>query len=92
MEKGKTNPEYVAETSMLTVSPQDYERLALGEEKKAKVKSSSGEIVVTCRAAAGPEGIFSLPLGAPANLLIDEQTFGTGVPNFKGIDVEVQAL
>jgi len=92
MEKGKLSPEYLAETSMLTVCPQDFERLALGEEKKARVKSSSGEIVVTCRTADGPEGIFSLPLGAPANRLIDGETHGTGVPNYKGFDVEIQAL
>jgi formylmethanofuran dehydrogenase subunit D len=92
MEKGKITAEYIAETTTLTLSPHDYQRLELAEEKKARVKSDSGEIVVTCRYANGPDGVFFLPLGAPANLLIGEQTYGTGVPSYKGLPVEVQAI
>jgi formylmethanofuran dehydrogenase subunit D len=92
MEKGKLSAEYIAETATLTCSPEDYQRLELGERQKARVKSDSGEITVTCRKAAGPDAVFFMPLGAPVNLLIGEQTYGTGVPSYKGLPVEVQAL
>lgn len=92
MELGKHSDGYIAETAMLTLSSADLERLELGEEKKAVLKSNSGEEVVTCRGAEGPDGVFFLPLGPVANALIGEETGGTGVPCYKGLEVELRPL
>ena len=89
MEKGKFSEEYTEEVSTLTVSPEDFASLRLDEGKKAVLKSSAGKITVTCRSLDGPQGIFFLPLGPQANLLVSEETYGTGVPDFKGIPVEL---
>jgi formylmethanofuran dehydrogenase subunit D len=92
MEKGKFSEEYRQEISTLTVCPEDFAVLGLGQDKKALLKSEAGEITVTCRPAEGPRGIFFLPLGPMANLLIAGETHGTGVPDFKGIPVTLGPL
>ncbi|KTE91137.1 hypothetical protein AT727_05945 [Desulfitobacterium hafniense] len=92
MEKGKFSEEYRREIASLTLNPDDFARLQLGEEKRALLKSGAGEVEVICRAAEGPQGIFFLPLGAVANELLDEETHGTGVPDFKGIPVRIAAI
>jgi formylmethanofuran dehydrogenase subunit D len=90
MEKGKNSPEYIAETTTLTLSPRDYQELGLAEGRRVEIRSSSGRELVTCRSAEGPDGVFFLPLGPAANALIDEQTGGTGVPSYKGFPVEIE--
>lgn len=89
MEKGKFSEEYVKAISTLFINPDDYNCLGLTEDNKAIVKSSVGEITVTCHPTEGPKGVFFLPLGHLANQLIGEGTHGTGVPDFKGIPVTV---
>lgn len=87
MEKGKFSEEYRQEISMLTINPEDFAALGLAEDRKATLKSPDGQITVICRAAEGPKGLFFLPLGPLANRLIGAETYGTGVPDFKGISV-----
>jgi formylmethanofuran dehydrogenase subunit D len=91
MEKGKNSEEYIREISTLFVNPEDCSRLGLSENSRATLKSSAGEIIVRCRPAEGPEGIFFLPVGPLANQLIGEETLGTGVPDFKGTPVTIIA-
>lgn len=92
MEKGKSSAEYLQEISTLSVCPEDLERLQLEQDNEALLKSAAGEIRVTLRSAAGPQGFFFLPLGPSANRLIGEETYGTGVPNYKEIPVVLSAL
>lgn len=87
MEKSKRSEEYSREISTLSISPEDCARLGLTGDDRAILKSSAGEITVTCRPAEGPGGVFFLPLGPLANRLIGENTQGTGVPDFKEIPV-----
>lgn len=89
MEKGKFSAEYVQEISTLTLHPEDFAFLGLGADRQAVLKSPAGAVVVTCRAAEGPRGIFFLPLGPVANRLLGTETYGTGVPDFKEIVVTV---
>jgi len=92
MEKGKSSAEYLQEISTVSVSPEDLAKLDVNQDNKALLKSAAGEITVTCRSAAGPQGIFFLPLGHLANRLIGDETYGTGVPDFKGIPVVLSSL
>ncbi len=62
MEKGKFSAEYEQEISTLTLNPEDFAELGLGEDMRAVLKSPEGEVNVTCRSAAGPKGIFSCRL------------------------------
>lgn len=87
MEKGKYTEEYIQEISTLTVSHEDYAILGLNQNNRVVIRNSAGKITVACRSKEGPSGLFFLPLGPLANMLISEETNGTGVPNFKGIPV-----
>jgi len=87
MENGKGSQEYLEEISTLTLSADDLALLGIAPGGRAVLKSSEGEVTVTCRTAKGPRGVFFLPLGPVANQLISGETHGTGVPNFKGIQV-----
>jgi formylmethanofuran dehydrogenase subunit D len=91
MEKGKYTEEYARETSTLSVNPDDLAELGLNSEMLAMLESNEAKIIVTCREADGPKGVFFLPLGQAANQLIGKETLGTGVPDFKGIHVRLRA-
>jgi len=92
MEKGKLhNDEYLQEISSLTISQEDLDALALGEEKKALLKTDVGEVVVYCRPGDVPSGLFFLPLGHIANSVTWAETQGTGVPDFKGVTAVLTA-
>lgn len=92
MEKGKRTPEYAAETSTLSLCPEDCAALGLQAGDILKIRSQSGETQVTCRPAEGPPGIFFLPLGPTANQLIGLETHGTGVPDFKHTAVVLETV
>ena len=85
MEKGKFTREYIDEISSLTLNHKDLDALGLGGDMKALLKTSTGEVTVTCRPGDVPQGYFFLPLGAVANSIIEAETYGTGVPNYKGV-------
>jgi formylmethanofuran dehydrogenase subunit D len=92
MEKGKLTGGYEKEISTLAVNPDDLNSLNLDLDNRALLKSSAGEVIVTCRSTEGPQGLFFLPLGPVANMLISEDTYGTGVPDFKGIPVILKGI
>lgn len=87
MEKSKFSAEYEKEISTLSVSPEDYKLLELGEGSRGLLRSSAGQVEVICKSVEGPRGIFFLPLGPVANRLLPSETEGTGVPEFKNIPV-----
>lgn len=90
MENGKLTPEYLEETSTLAINPDDFAALGMAPGQRARLKSSDGEVIVTCRSTTGPRGLFFLPLGATANQLISGETHGSGVPDFKGLVVMLE--
>ncbi len=90
MESGKTNAKYLAEIATLRLNPDDLTALGLEEGGQAVLASAHGRVVVTCRAAEGPRGLFFLPLGEVANRLCSAAvTNGTGVPQWKYLEVTV---
>jgi formylmethanofuran dehydrogenase subunit D len=91
MEKGKFSEEYIREISTLSVNPEDLAALGLHSDMRAVLRSEDAEIIVTCRKMEGPKGLFFLPLGQAANQLIGKETYGAGVPDFKGIPVSLRA-
>lgn len=90
MENGKLTPEYLKETSTLTINPEDFAALGMALGQRALLKSPDGEVIVTCQPTMGPRGLFFLPLGSTANILISGETHGSGVPDFKGLVVTLE--
>ena len=93
MEKGKLhNEEYLQEISTVSLNDQDLESLGLGDNMQALLKTSAGEVVVTCRPGGGAPGYFFMPLGHVANSVTPSDSQGTGVPNFKGVEAVLSRL
>src|SRR4051812_45157559 len=93
LNEGKLTAGYVEETSTLIMCPADMRRLGLESGARVRVRSEQGEIELPCQAAKEgdlPPGLLFLPYGDLSSRLMSGDTQGTGMPNSKGIDVEVE--
>ena len=88
---GKDSPEYVEEVSTLEMNELDMEEMGLKDGDEVRVRTKEGEVLVRCRRSdALPRGIIFMPYGLPANALIGADTGGTGMPDSKGIEAEIE--
>lgn len=90
MVSDKSSPEYQEEVATLQINPDDLTALGLEPGGRARLISTYGEAIVTCQPAEVPGGLFFLPLGPVANQVIGTDTQGTGVPDFKGLEVKLE--
>src|SRR2546425_11217190 len=95
LNEGKFTENYVQETSTLLMNADDMTRLALKNGDRVRLRSEQGQIELPCQAAkAGelPPGLLFLPYGDLSSRLMSGDTHGTGMPNSKGIDVELEEV
>lgn len=95
LNEGKFSDAYVEETSTLLMCPEDMKRLALQNGDRVRLRSEQGRIELACQAAkAGdlPAGILFLPYGDMSSRLMGGDTQGTGMPNSKCFDVELEKV
>jgi len=89
---GKENPDYQAIVQTLTVNAADLARLGIADGARIRVRSPHGQEIFRCQAGDIPEGLAFVPYGPPANRLIGASTGGTGMPESKGIEIELEPL
>jgi formylmethanofuran dehydrogenase subunit D len=95
LNEGKFTPGYVEETSTLLMAPQDMARLALKNGDRVRLRSENGAIELLCQAAKDgelPSGLLFMPYGDLSSKLMGGETHGTGMPNSKGFDVELEKV
>jgi formylmethanofuran dehydrogenase subunit D len=95
LNEGKFSAAYVEETSTLLVCPDDMSRLGLKNGDRVRVRTEQGRIELPCQAAkAGelPPGVLFLPYGDLSSRLMGADTHGTGMPDSKGFDVELERV
>lgn len=95
LNEGKFTDDYTDETSTLFVCPEDMERLGLEAGERVRLRSEYGEIELPCKAAKKgelPSGLLFLPYGDLSSRLMGGDTHGTGMPDSKGIDVELEKV
>jgi formylmethanofuran dehydrogenase subunit D len=95
LNEGKFTPGYVEETSTLLMSPEDMTRLRLKDGDRVRLRSEQGAVELPCQAAKPgelPRGLLFLPYGDLSSRLMGGDTHGTGMPNSKGIDVELERV
>src|SRR5262245_7779577 len=93
LNEGKFTATYVEETGTLQVSPEDMARLGLKNGDRVRLRSEQGQVELPCQAAkAGelPAGLLFLPYGDASSHLMGGDTHGTGMPNSKSFDVELE--
>jgi formylmethanofuran dehydrogenase subunit D len=89
---GKETDAYRQATELVEMNAEDMARLGIEEEATVQVRTSVGTVQVPARVGELPPGLVFMPLGPAANALIGTETEGTGIPPFKGLDVEVEPV
>ncbi|MFN3476987.1 MAG: molybdopterin dinucleotide binding domain-containing protein [Candidatus Methylomirabilales bacterium] len=87
---GKEAQDYLEEISTLQMNPKDMEALAIKDGESVRLKTQYGQAVVKCKKGDLPEGLLFIAYGGFINALVGPDTQGTGMPDTKGIEVEVE--
>ncbi len=90
-EYGKLTKEYFESVTICQMDPEDMERLGVKENENIKVTTNFGSVVIKAipsTKAPHPQIAF-IPYGPWANLVMDPQTHGSGMPSLKGISAEI---
>ena len=91
-ERGKFSEEYVESVSVCYVDPEDLKRLGIKEKTNVLVSTGYGSVVVkVVKSLRGPHPrVVFIPYGPWANVVVDPETHGVGMPSLKGIPAEVE--
>ncbi len=88
--ENKTSRTYSEETSSCFMNPLDLMDLEIDEEEHVLVTSDWGSVVLkACASEDVLRGMVFVPYGPYVNHIIPAGTHSTGMPDFKGIMVDV---
>ncbi len=91
-EMGKGSKEYFDSSALCFIDESDMKKLGIKSRANVKVTSKYGSVIV--KAAKNPygsdPGLVFIPCGLWANAVCGDETFGMGMPLFKGFQVEVE--
>ncbi|ABN06419.1 formylmethanofuran dehydrogenase, subunit D [Methanocorpusculum labreanum Z] len=92
MESGKEKTDYMKACGIIELDPSDIKKLGIWKNTNVRVTSEYGSIIVKAiEATQGPHpGIGWIPMGPWANMVVDINTYSTGMPTFKGTKVTVE--
>ncbi|WP_461752481.1 molybdopterin dinucleotide binding domain-containing protein [Methanocorpusculum sp.] len=92
MEAGKEKEDYMTSCGLIELDQADLLKLGIMRNTNVRVTSKFGSVVVKAiLATQGPHpGLGWIPMGPWANMLVDENTYSTGTPTFKGTAVTVE--
>jgi formylmethanofuran dehydrogenase subunit D len=87
----KSSSQYREVTRTLRVNPADLARLGLRPGDPVRLRNDQAEIEVTCASAGDelPSGMLFIAYGPESSRLLAGETQGTGMPDLKGIEVEM---
>jgi len=89
---GKEGSEYREVTNMVEMNPSDMEQSGLRDGDPVQLKSEFGMIDVICRRGDVPEGLAFIAFGSACNRLVGEETYSSGMPDSKHLNIEVMPL
>ncbi|MCL6578655.1 MAG: molybdopterin dinucleotide-binding protein [Candidatus Bathyarchaeota archaeon] len=92
-EHGKASSEYAESVSICYMDPEDMKQLGIKEKTNVQVSTEYGSVVVKAlKSLRAPHlGIIYIPYGPWANVVVNPETHGIGMPSFKGIPAEIEA-
>jgi len=92
-EAGRFSGEYLRNVAVCELNADDLASLGISRSQNVRVRTKAGSVIV--RAVTGsqtlPRGVIFMLYGPWANMVIPLETYGTGMPSFKGIEAEVTA-
>jgi len=87
----KLSDEYFNAVAFCELNAGDMAKIGVSPGENVKVSTKYGEVVVKAKQGAGnPEGIAFIPMGPWANAVVSGDTKGAGMPQYKGIDAEIE--
>jgi formylmethanofuran dehydrogenase subunit D len=92
-EMGKGSKEYFDSSSVCFIDDADMKKIGVRSRTNVKVTSKYGSVIVKAlktQYGSNP-GIVFIPCGIWANAICGDETYGMGMPLFKGFTVEVEA-
>jgi formylmethanofuran dehydrogenase subunit D len=90
---GKLGNEYIEVSSTVEMNTDDMARLGLKDNDRVRLRSASGEAVVSCKGRAPkdlPSGLLFIAYGPLSSRLMTGDTAGSGMPLSKNLEVEVE--
>jgi formylmethanofuran dehydrogenase subunit D len=90
--RGKHSEEYAAEVNAVQMNGADLEARGLADGDPVRLRSRFGEARLVARRADIPAGLVFVAYGYPVNQVVGGDTQGTGMPDSKGLDVEVERV
>jgi len=91
-ERGKASKEYVESVSVCYIDPEDLKRLGIKEKSNVLVSTEYGSVVVKAmKSLRGPHpSVIYIPYGPWANVIVNPETHGIGMPSLKGIPAQIE--
>lgn len=92
LNRGKDSREYQEAVRTLEMNREDMARFGLREGDLVKIKTLYGEATFTCRQEKLPKGMAFVAYGSLSSRLVGGETHASGMPDAKGLEVEVVRL
>ena len=91
-EMGKGSKEYFDSSALCFIDEADMKKLGIKSRTNVKVTSKYGSVIVkaTKNPYGSSPGLVFIPCGLWANAVCGDETFGMGMPLFKGFTVEIE--
>jgi len=89
LEVGKSSQEYFENVAVVMMNEDDMKEIGVEEGRPVKVITDMGSTVVRCKKFKLDRGTAFMPFGPWVSVLIGVDTQGTGMPDSKGVEVEV---
>ena len=92
LNEGKYTDGYQTETQTLRMNPDDMQRLDLSEGDRVRMWNDTGEVIVPVTSGKEelPPGMLFIGYGNASSRLMPGETHGTGMPDSKGLDVQIE--
>ncbi len=87
---GKDSQEYKDAVSTIEMSAGDLAHLGLSEGAVVIISTAFGQTGARCKRANLPEGMAFMAYGPPTSDLMGTETYASGMPNSKDIEVTVR--
>jgi formylmethanofuran dehydrogenase subunit D len=90
-ETGRFSEEYRRNVAVCELNPEDLASLGITHGQNVKITTKTGSVVLRAAIASQPlpRGVIFLLYGPWTNMVIPMETYGTGMPSFKGIEAQV---
>jgi len=89
---GKHSDEYASVVGTLHMNEDDLAEVGLVEGGRVRVRTEWGEGTFVCAAGDLPPGIVFAPYGPPTTRMMGGETHGTGMPDAKQWEVELEPV